>query len=217
MKGLRGGHSGLEIHTGRGNALKIMTRVLLGLAKLGGRVAKIEGGNKRNAIPREAEAIVWVPKAKAGQAAEFVAAMNAAVRNELATVEPNLSVACSAQKGVRKVLKKGVQKKVLLALIALPHGVLKMSADIPGLVETSSNVAIIETGQEGDQDPDEPAQLGRLRDRGSLADGARRLRAGRRRRHRLRRLPGLEAEPRVADPQTGESPPISRSTARNPR
>jgi dipeptidase D len=147
VKGLKGGHSGLEIHTGRGNALKIMTRVLLGLAEIGGRVAKVDGGNKRNAIPREAEAIVWVPKAKAGQAVEFVAAMNAAVKAELATVEPNLEVACSTQKGVRKVLKKGLQKKVLLALIALPHGVLKMSADIPGLVETSSNLAIIETGK----------------------------------------------------------------------
>jgi dipeptidase D len=147
VKGLKGGHSGLEIHTGRGNALKIMTRVLLGLAKFGGRVAKLEGGNKRNAIPREAEAIVWVPKAKAGQAAEFIAEMNAAVKAELATVEPNLAVACQAQKGVRKVLKKALQKKVLLALIGLPHGVLKMSADIPGLVETSSNLAIVETGK----------------------------------------------------------------------
>ena len=145
VKGLKGGHSGLEIHTGRGNALKIITRVLLGLAKLGGRVAKVDGGNKRNAIPREAEATVWVPKAKAGQAVEFVAAMNAAVKAELATVEPNLEVACSTQKGVRKVLKKALQKKVLLTLAGLPHGVLKMSADIPGLVETSTNLAIIET------------------------------------------------------------------------
>jgi dipeptidase D len=147
VKGLKGGHSGLEIHTGRGNALKIMTRVLLGLAALGGRVAKIEGGNKRNAIPREAEAIVWVPKGRAAAAGDFVAAMNNAVKAELSTVEPNLVVACQAQRSVRKVLKKGLQKKVLLTMIGLPHGVLKMSADIPGLVETSSNVAIIETGR----------------------------------------------------------------------
>jgi dipeptidase D len=147
VKGLKGGHSGLEIHTGRGNALKIVTRVLLGLAGLGARVARIEGGNKRNAIPREAEAVVWVPTGRAAQAGDFVAAMNAAIKAELATVEPNLAVACQAQKGVRKVLKKGLQKKVLLTLMALPHGVLKMSADIAGLVETSSNLAIIETGK----------------------------------------------------------------------
>jgi len=147
VKGLKGGHSGLEIHTGRGNALKIITRVLLGLAGLGGRVAKIEGGNKRNAIPREAEAVAWVPKARAAQAADWVAAMNTTIKAELATVEPNLVIACGAQKGVRKVLKKGLQKRVLLALMAVPHGVLKMSPDIPGLVETSSNLAIIETGK----------------------------------------------------------------------
>jgi dipeptidase D len=147
VKGLKGGHSGLEIHTGRGNALKIMTRVLLALAGIGARLARAEGGNKRNAIPREAEAVVALPKAKAAQAAEIVAACNAAIKAELASVEPDLEIACGPQKGVRKVLKKGLQKKVLLTLMALPHGVLKMSADIPGLVETSSNLAIVETGK----------------------------------------------------------------------
>lgn len=147
VKGLKGGHSGLEIHTGRGNALKIMTRVLLGLAAIGARVARIDGGNKRNAIPREAEAVVSLPKAKAAQAGEFVEQMNQAIKAELATVEPNLTIACQAQKGVRKVLKKALQKRVLLTLAGLPHGVLKMSADIPGLVETSTNLAIIQTGK----------------------------------------------------------------------
>ncbi len=147
VKGLKGGHSGLEIHTGRGNALKIMTRVLLGLAAIGARVARIDGGNKRNAIPREAEAVVSLPKAKAAQAGEFVEQMNQAIKAELATVEPNLTIACQAQKGVRKILKKALQKRVLLTLSGLPHGVLKMSADIPGLVETSTNLAIIQTGK----------------------------------------------------------------------
>jgi len=147
VKGLKGGHSGLEINTGRGNALKIITRVLIGLAALGARVAKIEGGNKRNAIPREAEAVVSMPKAKAASAGEVVEKMNQAIKAELATVEPNLVIASQPQKGVRKVLKKGLQKKVLLTLAGLPHGVLKMSADIDGLVETSTNLAIIETGK----------------------------------------------------------------------
>jgi dipeptidase D len=147
VKGLKGGHSGLEIHTGRGNALKIMTRVLIGLGALGARVAKIEGGNKRNAIPREAEAIITIPKAKAAEAAAYVAKMNETIAAELATVEPNLVIACQAQKGVRQVLKKALQKKILLTLAGLPHGVLKMSADIAGLVETSTNLAIIETGK----------------------------------------------------------------------
>ncbi len=147
VKGLKGGHSGLEIHTGRGNALKIMTRVLIGLGALGARVSKIDGGNKRNAIPREAEAVITLPKAKAAEAAAYVEKMNETIRAEVSTVEPMLVIGCQAQKGVRKVLKKALQKKVLLTLAGLPHGVLKMSADIAGLVETSTNLAIIETGK----------------------------------------------------------------------
>ena len=147
VKGLKGGHSGLEIHTGRGNALKIATRVLLELAALGARVASIDGGNKRNAIPREAEAVVSLPKTKAARAAEVIGRMNDTIKAEFATVEPGLVIACEPQKNVRTVFTRGLQKKILLALAGLPHGVLKMSPDIPGLVETSTNLAIIETGK----------------------------------------------------------------------
>jgi dipeptidase D len=145
VKGLKGGHSGLEIHTGRGNALKMLTRVLVCLSAFGARAAKIEGGNKRNAIPREAEAVVWLPKVKAAAATDLVEQMNTVIRAEFATVEPGLVIACQPQKNVRKVFSKGLQKKVLLALTGLPHGVLKMSADIAGLVETSTNLAIVQT------------------------------------------------------------------------
>jgi dipeptidase D len=147
VKGLKGGHSGLEIHTGRGNALKIATRVLFELAPLGARVARIDGGNKRNAIPREAETVVWLPKAKAAAAAEVIGRMNETIKAEFSTVEPGLVIACEPQKNVRKVFTRGLQKKVLFALAGLPHGVLKMSADIAGLVETSTNLAIIQTGK----------------------------------------------------------------------
>jgi dipeptidase D len=147
VKGLKGGHSGLEIHTGRGNALKMITRVLLALQAMGARVSRVEGGNKRNAIPREAEADVWLPAAKAAPAAECVARMHAAITAEVGTVEPNLTIACAPAKGVRKALKRALQKKVLLTLAGLPHGVLRMSTDIPGLVETSSNLAIMQTGR----------------------------------------------------------------------
>ena len=147
VKGLKGGHSGLEIHTGRGNALKMITRVLLALQGMGARVSRVEGGNKRNAIPREAEAAVWVPRAKAAQAAECVATMHAVIAAEVATVEPSLAIACAPARGVRKVLKRALQKRILLTLAGLPHGVLRMSADIPGLVETSSNLAIMHTSR----------------------------------------------------------------------
>ncbi|HOG28594.1 MAG TPA: aminoacyl-histidine dipeptidase [Vicinamibacterales bacterium] len=145
--GLRGGHSGLEIDKGRGNAIKILNRALMKLAPAGARLASIDGGNKRNAIPRDASALVFVPKPKAAEAKAIVAAVNDVCRAELASVEPSLAVTAEPFKGRRKVVRKGLQKKLTMALAALPHGVIKMSADIPGLVETSTNVGVITTGK----------------------------------------------------------------------
>jgi dipeptidase D len=151
VTGLKGGHSGMEIHQGRGNAIKTLGRVLRLLDGLGARIGSIQGGSKRNAIPREAEAAVWIPAKRWDEAAQAVSAFNAAARAELATVDPDLQVSLSAVKGARRgrVIKKAQQKKLLQAIAALPHGVIKMSADIPGLVETSTNVAVIETGRKG--------------------------------------------------------------------
>jgi len=147
VTGLRGGHSGLEIDKGRGNAIKIINRGLLGLAELGARISKIDGGNKHNAIPREAEALVFVPAKKWNDAVALVALINETVKTELKSVEPDLMLSLSQAKGVRKgkVLKRAQQKKIFQTISALPHGVIKMSADIPGLVETSTNVAVVKT------------------------------------------------------------------------
>jgi dipeptidase D len=145
--GLRGGHSGLEIDKGRGNAIKILNRVLLRLGDVGARLARIDGGNKRNAIPRDAVALVFVPREYVDEAKARVAAMNDVCRAELSSVEPSLEIAAAAFKGRCKVVKKGLQKKLTLALAGLPHGVIKMSADIPGLVETSTNLGVITTGK----------------------------------------------------------------------
>ena len=146
VTGLKGGHSGLEIHKGRGNAIKIIARVLMRLTDLGARLSSVDGGNKRNAIPREAEARVFIPKNKWEEAVAAVKDLNATVKAEFATVEPGLSVTLTELKGGKgKVVKKGLQKKMLLTVSGLPHGVIKMSADIPDLVETSTNVAVIQT------------------------------------------------------------------------
>jgi dipeptidase D len=147
VTGLRGGHSGLEIDKGRGNALKIINRVLIALSALGARLSSIEGGNKRNAIPREAEAKLFIPKKSWDDAAHLVAQCNATVKAEFATVEPSLEVSLAELKGARKgkVMKSAVQKKLCKTISALPHGVIRMSPDIPGLVETSTNVAMIST------------------------------------------------------------------------
>jgi len=144
VKGLKGGHSGLEINAGRGNAIKMLNRVLLRLHQLGARVSTIEGGNKRNAIPREASATVAVPAGKEAEARRIVSEMNDAIRAEFSTVEPDLRITADEAAGDgAKVLSAQQQEKILRGISALPHGVIKMSADVPGLVETSTNVAVI--------------------------------------------------------------------------
>jgi dipeptidase D len=145
VAGLKGGHSGLEIDKGRGNAIKILNRAVMAVSDMGARLSHIEGGNKRNAIPREAEAIVFVPKKKLDGIKGIVAEFNTVAKAELSSVEPDLSVTATEMKSKGKVIKKTQQKKLMQTIAALPHGVLKMSADIPGLVETSTNVAVINT------------------------------------------------------------------------
>jgi dipeptidase D len=144
--GLKGGHSGLEIDKGRGNAIKILNRLLMELADLGGRLSSMEGGNKHNAIPREAEALVFLPKKNLDHALAAGDAFRAMAKAELATAEPDLDVTVTVLKSAKgKVIGKAQQKKILKTIAALPHGVTKMSADIPGLVETSTNVAVVHT------------------------------------------------------------------------
>jgi len=150
VSGLKGGHSGLDIDKGRGNAIKIMNRALLALEAVGARLAFFDGGNKHNAIPRECETVLWLPSKRVEEAGNVVDDLNATVRSELAGVEPDLRVALarmnSRKKG--KVLRRSEQVKLLKTIAALPHGVIKMSADIPGLVETSTNVAVIKTAKD---------------------------------------------------------------------
>ena len=147
VKGLRGGHSGLEIDKGRGNSIKLLVRVLMALEKADARLSSLEGGNKSNAIPREADAVVHLPSRSAKKARAIVEQCNAVMKAELATVEPDLSITLEPGPTGRKgrIMKRNQQDAILKTIVALPHGVMKMSADIPGLVETSTNVAIIRT------------------------------------------------------------------------
>ena len=146
IRGLKGGHSGLEIDKGRGNSLKIIARVLSALTESGARVSSVNGGNKSNAIPREADAVIAIPKKNMDEAKKIVGQCLDVLKKEIETVDPDLSITLSEIRSKKaKVMKKGYQRRILQTLSALPHGVTKMSADIPGLVETSTNVAIIET------------------------------------------------------------------------
>jgi dipeptidase D len=147
ITGLRGGHSGLEIDKGLGNAIKLLNRALLRLAAVDARLAAIDGGKMRNAIPREGNALLFIPEAKVSRAAELVAELNATFRDELAVVEPGLVLNLTRQEGGGngRVLVPVLQQQLCRTIAALPHGVLSMSAAIPGLVETSTNLAAIAT------------------------------------------------------------------------
>jgi len=146
VAGLQGGHSGLEIHTGRGNAIKIITRLLRQASKkFNLRLSKIEGGNKHNAIPREAFAIVTIENKNKDQFLKYVDEFNSIVKSENATVEPNLSVSADSVTNPEYVMDTKTQTNLLNSLHAVPHGVIKMSPDIPGLVETSTNLAVVQT------------------------------------------------------------------------
>lgn len=143
LTGLRGGHSGLDINAGRANALKLLNRILWNLNNLMDlRLAKFEGGSKRNAIPREAEAIICIPKEKSDFIKNEIQKFQNIFAIEYSKVDGNVKLSIKeTQKS--NVLVKDLSNKLLNLIYSLPHGVIAMSADIPNLVETSTNLAII--------------------------------------------------------------------------
>ncbi|MFN8588173.1 MAG: aminoacyl-histidine dipeptidase [Candidatus Eisenbacteria bacterium] len=144
VTGLKGGHSGVEIHTQRGNANKLLARIIAELVPLDARIVKLEGGAKRNSIPAVATARLALPKARLEDARGIVGCMREVMKAELDAIEPGLEVTLDVVKGKPgKVWKRSLQKNILRVLLGLPHGVLKMSPAIPGLVETSTNVAVM--------------------------------------------------------------------------
>ncbi len=142
VSGLRGGHSGAEIHEGRGNAIVLGARIL-GRLPEGARIASLWGGDKHNAIPREFTADVLIPPDKRGAFREEVTELEALFRGELGGVEPDLAVTVAEIDPPSLVLSGTSARTVSDLLAALPHGVLGMSHDVPGLVETSTNLASI--------------------------------------------------------------------------
>lgn len=142
VKGLQGGHSGMEIHKGLGNANKILTRLLHRLEPLGLRLAAIDGGGLRNAIPREAVAVVAFAHTNESGLQTTVASEVTAIQKELATVDPGLVIQLEeTSQHASTVLPLVTQSRLIRALYAVPNGVYRMSADFAGLVETSNNVA----------------------------------------------------------------------------
>ncbi len=144
--GLKGGHSGLDIITGRGNAIKLMVRLLHELNyKFGIRLVSLNGGSKHNAIPRECNSVIRVPNKVSAEVLMYIENYNKIVQAELATVEPNLKVTGAETKSRSKVIDKATASNLINSLYAVPNGVIKMSADIEELVETSTNLAVVVT------------------------------------------------------------------------
>ena len=144
VKGLNGGHSGGEIDKGLGNANKILTRYLWTLNKeYPVTLSQIDGGNLSNAIPREAWAVAGIPMEGKEKAIILANILQAEVEAELKAVDPDVKITVKSTDAPQVSIDKKNADNLLNALYACPHGVLGMSFEIPGLVETSNNMASV--------------------------------------------------------------------------
>ncbi|MGB5497355.1 MAG: aminoacyl-histidine dipeptidase [Maribacter sp.] len=142
VKDLQGGHSGMDIHRGLGNANKILNRLLFnGMEMFDLQVAEIDGGSLRNAIPRESFAKIAVKVANKIQFEAEFANWASTIAAELSVNEPKLSIILEWTDAPNKVMQREEQEKLIKALYAAHNGVYSMSAAIPDLVETSNNLA----------------------------------------------------------------------------
>jgi dipeptidase D len=150
VKGLNGGHSGMDIHKGLGNANKIMNRLLFdGFENFGLQIAEINGGSLRNAIPRESVAKIIVAQMYDEAYVFDMQEIINDIKNEYKTTEPNLVIEITKSELPSKVMDLGVQEGIIRSIYAAHNGVYRMSADMEDLVETSNNVArvIIKEGE----------------------------------------------------------------------
>jgi len=144
VAGLQGGHSGTDIHKNRGNSVKILNQLLWEIRnRFGARLSLFEGGNLRNAIPRESFAIVVVPNQYKEVLPDYFHDYTRLLLAELIIDEPSLRIGLLEAPLPEKVLKKKVQEKLLNSIYACPNGVISWSRVMPGLVETSTNLASV--------------------------------------------------------------------------
>jgi dipeptidase D len=144
VTGLQGGHSGDDINKGRGNAVKILNRLLWSGSHLFEvRISEIDGGNLRNAIAREAFANIVVPSHFSNDFIQYVKTYNTSVKDDFRITEPGLMVSLQPTELPSFLIDLSTQDRLLNALYACPHGVIAMSADVPNFVETSTNLASV--------------------------------------------------------------------------
>ncbi len=148
VKGLSGGHSGMDIHRGLGNANKIMNRILFdGFENYGLRIAEIKGGSLRNAIPRESFATIVVDEVQSEAFEYEIAELIKTIKQEFSIADPDIVIDIKATEIPQTIMELGVQEGILKALYAAHNGVYKMSASMIGLVEASNNIAKVTIGE----------------------------------------------------------------------
>ncbi len=146
VKGLKGGHSGTDIHMQRGNAVKILGRLLYETAKsVEFSLGDFRGGNKHNAIPREADAVVYLMRDQLEAFGKRIKELTKAIRAEIKPADPNLQVKVEEKRkpAGTKAMSAKSKERLLGLVMALPHGVLGWSHEVHGLVETSTNLAAV--------------------------------------------------------------------------
>lgn len=149
ISGLNGGHSGDDIHKGFGNANKILNRLLWnGSKQFHLRISSFEGGNLRNAIAREAQAVVLIPEKDCKAFGKYVSEFEEMIRQEFHITEKKLSVKAEKSELPARVMDIPSQLRLINSLYACPHGVMAMSQEIPGFVETSTNLASVKMQQD---------------------------------------------------------------------
>ena len=142
LRGLSGGHSGTDINEGRANSIKLLARLIF---NLDARLCTIEAGDKHNAIPREATAVVVIEDVDAAK--EFVQTFQETLRNEYSKTDPNLVIEV-AEHDADKVMNQDSHNRALRMLLGLPHGVFSMDQQVDGLVETSTNMAVVRVNEQ---------------------------------------------------------------------
>jgi len=144
VKGLKGGHSGDEIHKGHGNSVKILNRILWHASdEFEMRISHIDAGNLRNAIPREAVADVCIPAVHEKEFTKYVKNFYNDAKLELSVTAPELSITVKPAGEQKFVIDENTQYNLVNALYACPHGVISWSQSLEGLVETSTNLASV--------------------------------------------------------------------------
>jgi dipeptidase D len=146
MIGLKGGHSGVDINLGRGNSNKLLNRFLMNATRrFGMRLASIDGGSLRNAIPRESFAIVTIPEKYAKDFVSAAKSYEDLLKLEIGSVETDLKFIVEPARIPLSLIQKNIQMKLIKAVYGIPNGVIRMSTEMPDIVETSSNLAIVKS------------------------------------------------------------------------